>query len=185
MGETSVTSRLWQASIAVLFSVLAAAPLAAQEVTHLSSNGDATPEIGPETNLPLPRFVSLKAREANVRRGPSLSHRIDWVFQRKGMPLQVIAEYGHWRRVIDRDGQGGWVHYTMLSGARTVIVEQDTLTLRHRANTQSRETAELERGVIARLRECGDGWCEVTAGGYRGWAPQSVFWGIADGEAIN
>ena len=68
--------------------------------------------LGPETNLPMPRFVSLKASEANVRRGPSLTHRIDWVFKRRDMPLQVVAEYGHWRRVIDRDGQGGWVHYT-------------------------------------------------------------------------
>jgi len=169
------------AAIVVAF-VCGGGAVAQENVTQITAvQGDR----GPVTNLPMPRYVSLKANEANVRRGPSLSHRIDWVFQRKGMPLQVIAEYGHWRRVIDRDGQGGWVHYTMLSGARTVIVEQDTLTLRHRANTQSRETAELERGVIARLRECGDGWCEVTAGGYRGWAPQAVFWGIADGEAIN
>ena len=50
----------------------------------------------------MPRYVSMKANEGNVRRGPSLSHRIDWVFQRRNMPLQVIAEYGHWRRVIDR-----------------------------------------------------------------------------------
>ena len=42
---------------------------------------------GPVTNLPLPRFVSLKANEGNVRRGPSLSHRIDWVFKRRDMPL--------------------------------------------------------------------------------------------------
>ena len=46
--------------------ILYAGPLAAQQ-------GD----IGPETNLPMPRFVSLKASESNVRRGPSLSHRID------------------------------------------------------------------------------------------------------------
>lgn len=153
----------------------------AQEATPVS----AAPEIGPETNLPLPRYVSLKTNEVNVRRGPSLSHRIDWVFQRKGMPLQVVAEYGHWRRVIDRDGQGGWVHYTMLTGARTVIVEQDRLRLRARANTESRETAELEVDVIARVRECDAGWCEIAAGGYKGWAPKAVLWGVEPDEMIN
>ncbi|NNF73231.1 MAG: aspartyl-trna synthetase, partial [Rhodobacteraceae bacterium] len=80
---------------------------------------------GPVTNLPLPRFVSLKASEGNVRRGPSLSHRIDWVFTRRDMPLEITGEYGHWRRVRDRDGAGGWMHYSLLSGARTVIVAQD------------------------------------------------------------
>ena len=42
---------------------------------------------GPVTNLPMPRYVSLKTSEGNVRRGPSLTHRIDWVFKRRGMPL--------------------------------------------------------------------------------------------------
>lgn len=143
------------------------------------------PEVGPETNLPLPRYVSLKASEANVRRGPSLSHRIDWVFQRRGMPLQVIAEYGHWRRVIDRDGQGGWVHYTMLSGARTVIIDEDALRLYARATPESRETVQLEAGVIARLRECDASWCQLSAGGYKGWAPKDVLWGVDAAEVLN
>ena len=79
------------------------------------------PNRGPVTNLPLPRYVSLKGGEGNARRGPSLSHRIDWVFRHPGMPLRVVAEFGHWRRVEDQDGAGGWVHYSLLSGVRTAI----------------------------------------------------------------
>ena len=139
------------------------------------------PAIGPETNLPLPRFVSLRASEANVRRGPSLSHRIDWVFKRRDMPLQVIAEYGHWRRVIDRDGQGGWVHYRMLSGSRTVVI-QDEIALRNRPEPDALENAMLEPGVVARLGDCNPEWCQLNAGGYRGWVPKAVIWGVADAE---
>ena len=166
----------------VLGAMLAAAPglVVSQEVTQAAVT--QAPAVGPETNLPLPRYVSLKAHESNVRRGPSLSHRIDWVFRRKSMPLQVVAEYGHWRRVIDREGQGGWVHYTMLSGARTVIVEQDMLALRARPDPTATERAVLEAGVIARLGDCTGLWCELTAGGYRGWAPQDVLWGVDPGE---
>ncbi len=161
-------------------AMVAISPIAtAQEVAQSA----VTPvSIGPETNLPLPRFVSLKAQESNVRRGPSLSHRIDWVFQRRGMPLQVIAEYGHWRRVIDREGQGGWVHYTMLTGVRTVIVDQDMLPLRAKPDHTALERAVLEAGVIARLGDCAQGWCEVNAAGYTGWAPQNQLWGVTLGE---
>ena len=166
----------------VVIALAAVSAAQAQEASQ-SANAPATaPIFGPETNLPLPRFVSLKAQESNVRRGPSLSHRIDWVFQRRNMPLQVIAEYGHWRRVIDQEGQGGWVHYTMLSGARTVIIDQDMTAIHAKPDPTSLERAVLEAGVIARLGDCADGWCEVTAGGYRGWAPQSVLWGIFPGE---
>lgn len=139
-------------------------------------------ERGPVTNLPLPRYVSMKASEGNVRRGPSLSHRIDWVYKRRDMPLQVTAEHGHWRRVRDRDGAGGWVHYSLISGVRTVIVESDMLALYQRASTDSQITARLEMGVIARLGECGLDWCRLTAGGYKGWAPKTALWGVAKDE---
>lgn len=137
---------------------------------------------GPVTNLPLPRFVSMKASEGNVRRGPSLTHRIDWVFTRRDMPLRITAEHGHWRRVEDRDGIGGWVHYTLLSGVRTVIIEKDMLTLRRKPEQQSGVTAALEAGVIARLGACQDEWCRLSAGGFKGWAPKSRLWGVAPDE---
>ena len=135
-------------------------------------------DVGPVTNLPLPRYVSLKAAEGNVRRGPSLTHRIDWVFTRRDMPLRITAEHGHWRRVEDRDGMGGWVHYSLLSGSRTVLVEQDMMTLRTRPEADAPVVAAVEAGVIARLGQCGPEWCRLSSDGYRGWAPKSRLWGV-------
>jgi SH3-like domain-containing protein len=139
-------------------------------------------ERGPVTNLPMPRYVSLKAHEVNVRRGPSLSHRIDWVFQRRDMPLRVVGEYGHWRRVVDREGMGGWVHYSMLSGNRTVIIDRDLLVLRGQPVVESTEVAMLELGVIADLGECQIDWCRLRADGYRGWAPKAALFGVGADE---
>ncbi|MBS1301252.1 SH3 domain-containing protein [Loktanella sp. SALINAS62] len=170
----------WMRGLALAVFCGAATVAPAQQATQASA--PATTEVGPVTNLPLPRYVSLKASEANVRRGPSLTHRIDWVFQRRGMPLQVVAEYGHWRRVIDRDGQGGWVHYTMLSGVRAALVTEPVLTLHAKPEAQSSERAYLEQGVVARLGACQNGWCELNAVGHSGWAPQSAIWGVDPGE---
>ncbi|MEM6896488.1 MAG: SH3 domain-containing protein [Pseudomonadota bacterium] len=139
---------------------------------------DDTVVRGPVTNFPLPRYVSMKATEANVRRGPSLSHRIDWVFTRRDMPLQVTAEHGHWRRVRDRDGLGGWIHYSLISGTRTVIVEEDMVALFPRPEPQGQIVAHLEQGVVARLGKCTELWCRLNAGGYKGWAPKTSLWGV-------
>ncbi|WP_299362204.1 SH3 domain-containing protein [uncultured Paracoccus sp.] len=136
------------------------------------------PNRGPVTNLPLPRYVSLKGSEGNARRGPSLSHRIDWVFRHAGMPLRVVAEFGHWRRVEDRDGAGGWVHYSLLSGVRTALVMDDMVELRARADTNAAVVARAERGAIVRLHECGVEWCRVSGGGEKGWVPKPVLWGV-------
>lgn len=139
-------------------------------------------ERGKVTNLPIPRYVSLKAEEGNVRRGPSLSHRIDWVFKHRNMPLEVTGEHGHWRRVQDRDGQGGWVHYSLLSGVRHVIVENDLTPLRVKPGKDAEVNAYAEAGVVARLGACSLDWCRVVAAGKRGWVPKSTLWGVAPEE---
>ena len=137
---------------------------------------------GPETNLPLPRYVSLKSSEGNARRGPSLSHRIDWVFRHNGMPLRVTAEYGNWRRVEDRDGAGGWVHYALLSGVRTVVVTADLAEFRLRPDPAAPVLARAEAGAIARLGACVPDWCRVSATGAQGWVPKSALWGVEADE---
>jgi SH3-like domain-containing protein len=151
-------------------------------VIAASGGASLAQDRGPVTNLPIPRFVSLKASEGNVRRGPSLTHRIDWVFRRRDMPLEITAEYGNWRRVRDRDGQGGWVHYSLLSGTRTVIIDQDMLTIRAFPKNTAPENAVLEAGVVARLGECDPDWCRLSVDGYRGWAPKTAVWGVAPNE---
>ncbi|MBM9595251.1 aspartyl-trna synthetase [Rhodobacteraceae bacterium MCCB 386] len=143
-----------------------------------SSNGGR----GPVTNLPMPRFVSLKTSEGNARRGPSLSHRIDWVFVRRDMPLQVTGEYGHWRRVRDRDGAGGWMHYSLLSGVRTVVLDEPETEIRLRPDPAAPIVAKAEEGVIARLGECQPDWCNVSASGRSGWVTKSALWGVKPGE---
>ncbi|WP_181420798.1 SH3 domain-containing protein [Rhodobacter viridis] len=137
---------------------------------------------GPVTNLPLPRYVSLKGSEGNARRGPSLSHRIDWVFTHAGMPLRITAEFGHWRRVEDRDGAGGWVHYSLLSGVRTVIVEDDMTELHARADAKSAVVALAEMGAVAKLGDCTLEWCEISAEEADGWVQKTAIWGVDPDE---
>ncbi|OWJ78569.1 SH3 domain-containing protein [Haematobacter genomosp. 1] len=153
--------------IAAVIAILLAGMVRAQEE-----------ERGAVTNLPVPRFVSLKTSEGNVRRGPSLTHRIDWVFTRRDMPLRVVAEHGNWRRVEDRDGVGGWIHFALLSGVRTVLVETDMVPLRARPEEDGRVVAEAQAGVIARLGKCLPDWCEITASGSDGWVPKATIWGV-------
>ncbi|QYK40797.1 MAG: hypothetical protein KF887_15515 [Paracoccaceae bacterium] len=145
----------------------------------------AGPARGAVTNLPLPRYVTLKTSEGNARRGPGLAHRIDWVFTRAGMPLRITAEHDNWRRVEDADGAGGWVHYSLLSGSRAVIVTEDMAEFRSAPQPQAQVVMQAEAGVVARLLSCRDGWCRLSAGGMRGWLPERSIWGVVPGETID
>lgn len=140
---------------------------------------------GPSSNLPMPRFVSLKTSEARARRGPSRNHRVDWLYTQRGLPLRVVNEFEHWRQVEDSEGEGGWVHFSQLSGVRTVLVVTDMTPMRTRASTQAPEVAHLERGVIGRIMECDTEFCRISVEGTRGWVARGAVWGLLPGETLD
>ena len=142
------------------------------------------PNVGAVTKLPLPRFVSLKTNEGNARRGPGLTHRIDWVFTLAGMPLRVTAEYENWRRVEDADGAGGWVHYSLLSSARTALVTQDMAEFLTSPETGARVVFQAEYGVVGRILECDPDWCRVSVEGEKGWVQKTAIWGTVAAEIV-
>ncbi len=153
-----------------------------------ASADETAPRRGP-SGLPLPRFVSLHSDEVNMRTGPGVRYPIDWVYQRQGLPMQIIDEFEAWRRVRDRDGTEGWVHKSMLSGRRTIVIMGGAQALREEPLSGAQVLAYLEPGFIARLDGCLEGWCEVTATSlqgqrYRGWVQRTAFWGVFDGEVV-
>lgn len=144
-----------------------------------ASSGFAS--VGSETGLPIPRFVTLRAEEVNLRTGPGVRYPIEWVYQRPSLPVQVIAEFDTWRKIRDVDGTEGWVHQSMLSGRRTVMVTGREFHLRRAPDAAASAVARVEVGVIGKLEECVPRWCEVEMGGLSGWIDRRAIWG--DDEA--
>jgi SH3-like domain-containing protein len=150
----------------------------------------ATParNAGP-SGLPLPRFVSLKAEKVNVRRGPSSDYPVAWVFQRKGLPVEIVAEFENWRRIRDSDGAEGWILQNMLSGKRTAMMapwrQDQMIPLYGAASKDSGMVAKIGAGVVGDVEKCTDAWCEVSAGGYDGFVEQSNLWGVYPDEQVD
>ena len=150
--------------------------------------------IGSTTGLPIPRFVSLKSDEINVRNGPRKDHGIKWKFVRKGIPVEIIEEFDIWRRVRDWEGQTGWVHGNLLTGVRTVLIkpwgESENVQLRDSPSDTAKVIAEVEPLVLANISECTQSWCEITArdrdlnGRWRGWIEQNQLFGVYPDETI-
>ena len=74
----------------------------------LSQTGNAN--IGKETGLEIPRYVSLKSNDANIRVGPSINYPIEIKYIIKNYPLKVLDEYEEWRKVEDFKKNVGWIH---------------------------------------------------------------------------
>jgi len=137
---------------------------------------------------PLPRFVSLKSNQVNLRTGPGTRYPVSWVYQRRYLPMEVTQETEDWRRVRDPDGTEGWVHRAMLSGQRMAVVIGQTRQILLRGPEPDAEgIAEVEPRVIVKLLQCPvEGLhCRVEAGRFQGWLPRIALWGIYPGEYVD
>lgn len=136
------------------------------------------------TGLPLPRFVSLRKGEVNLRTGPGIRYPIEWVLTYKNMPVEIVAEFDAWRKVRDWKGTVGWVHKSMLSGRRWVIVRGDRRELRRHSDASAPVVAHLDEKVIGRLERCQDNWCRIDIAGIQGWIERTGIWGVYPDEKI-
>ncbi len=132
----------------------------------------------------LPRFASVRAGEVNVRTGPGVRYPVEWVFVYRNMPVEIVAEFDTWRKVRDWDGTEGWIHRSMLSGSRTMIVVGGTRPIRRNAEASSDVVAQVEERVIGRLLDCMAGWCRVEVSGMRGWMSRNHIWGGYSKEKV-
>ena len=143
------------------------------------------------SGLPLPRFVSLKSQRVNMRVGPGRDYKVEWMYTKAGLPLEILQEYDNWRKVRDLDGEEGWILQSLLSSKRTAIVapwkrdEQNALVaLKEAPDSNSAVLAQLEPGVMTKVSECENGWCHIEAEKVQGYAMQDLLWGVYPGEKI-
>lgn len=144
----------------------------------------AAERIGPSGN-PIPRFVSLSAPVANLRTGPGRQYPVDWVYSRRGLPLEVIDEHGAWRKVRDHEGVTGWMLVSLLYGKRSAMVRGKTRELYEEPNLSAAVTLVAEPGVIGLIEECEGLWCELDIEGTSAWIERRHLWGVYAHEAID
>ena len=163
------------------------------------SIGQTGVKIGQETGLPLPRFVSLKAKSVNLRVGPGRKYAIQWHYTRRGLPVEVTQEFEQWRRIRDSEGTTGWVLHSLLSGKRTAIVapwEKPKIEIgnvvkaafhngKGSADRGAKTVARLQPGLMVNVIECENGWCAAEAQKIAFWLRQDSLWGVYPQEHID
>lgn len=137
------------------------------------------------SGLPLPRFVILKADEVNVRSGPGTRYPIQWVYRKEGLPVEVVEEFDHWRKIRDSEGTTGWVHKNMLDGRRNAIIKgKDARIVRSDADGEARAVMKVAPKVQCKLLECTKEWCRIEAGDRKGWIRKDALWGVYPAEVF-
>lgn len=141
-----------------------------------------------QSGQPIPRFVSLKSGEVNMRVGPGKHFPIEWVYKREAYPMEVIEEFGHWRKVRDIENTQGWIHYRLLVSKRTAIVQPANtplIPIYSSNSATSRIVLEAEPGVMLTLHACDTIWCQASVRDYQGWIEKKHLWGVYTDEEFS
>jgi SH3-like domain-containing protein len=145
----------------------------AQDVSILNPSG-----------LPIPRFVSLKSQEVNVRVGPGERYPILWVYQRAGLPVKIIEEFAHWRKIQDFEGTTGWVNKSLLDATRTALIMSHPQLLYAKPEATSPPVMRADPLVIGTIESCAPDWCLLTIEGHEGWIRKPDLWGVTREEVF-
>ncbi len=141
------------------------------------------PTVG-TSGYPLPRFAALKANEVNMRTGPGTQYPISWVYHRKALPMEIIDEFGPWRKVRDHENTTGWILRQLLLAPRSAMIRGKTRTLYQKKSLTSAPSIIAEPGVIGRLLACDGIWCRLNIKGRKGWIERRHLWGVYKNEVI-
>ena len=155
-------------------------------IFFFTSNSLANNTLGDNSGKPLPRFISIKSSEANLRVGPNKDYPIILKYTYKNLPLMVIDEFDKWRKVVDWENNVGWIHLSLLSNKRFGIINKK---INKYASVYSkpdhRLIGQVGSGNIVRINKCIDIWCEIKVENYKGWTKKTNIWGTFKDEVFN
>jgi len=143
-------------------------------------------KTGSVTGLEIPRFVSLKSNDVNIRVGPSINYPIELKYVTQNLPLEIIDEFDVWRKSRDQEGNIGWVHKSLIKGDRYIITgskinAETDLFLR----PSGQIVGVIKKNNILKLKSCNLKWCKVSKGSVKGWVLKENIWGIYEDEIYN
>lgn len=129
----------------------------------------------------VPYWASIRVSEVNMRVGPGEDYRIAWVYHRPQLPMKVLRLKEGWRYVRDPDGAEGWVLARFLSRERAGFVTRgEPAPLREKGEPGARLLWKVAPGVVGKLGDCAEGWCEFAVGPRKGFVEQARLWGAGE-----
>lgn len=123
------------------------------------------------------KFVSTKSNKVNMRSGPGLDNQVIYKLIKKSEPLKVIREFEGWLLVEDILKESGWVHHTVVSKTRFVIVIKST-DLYKKPIMSSKVMAKIMPEVRCALHLCKEEFCNIECNKYKGWVLLENLWGV-------
>ena len=152
----------------------------------LYSNQIYAENIGKSTGFKIPRFVSLKSNNVNLRIGPSENYPIILNYNQKNLPVEIIKEHDLWRQIQDIEGNLGWILGSLLKGDRYGIIKSSSIEESKIFNfPKGVQIGTIGKNNIIKIKKCLTLWCLIQHQKIEGWVKKENIWGVYKTEIYN
>ena len=121
-------------------------------------------------------FLSLKKNKVNVRYGPGFESPIKYIYKKINLPIRQIDKKENWRRIIDSKNNSGWIHWSQLKKANSIIPLEDKILFK-KPSYFSKPIAKVKQGRLLIVQKCDGKWCKIKSEKFKGWIKINNIWG--------
>ena len=122
-------------------------------------------------------FLTLRYDSVNLRQGPSFDYPVKIFYKKKYLPVLVQDSSDNWRKIKDHENNSGWIHLSQLSKKKAAITIDDQVIMFKNATIFSTPLVVIEKGRLCLISKCGEEWCKIKTGKYKGWIKKQSLWG--------
>lgn len=142
--------------------------------------------IGISTGYKIPRFVSLKSNNINLRIGSSTNYPIILKYTKANLPIEIIDEFDVWRKTKDMYGNEGWILGSLLKGDRFAIIRnKDKILSELYSKPNGKIVGKIGNANIVKILNCLEEWCKIKYLQNKAWIKKDNIWGVYKDEEIN
>ncbi len=124
-------------------------------------------------------FKNIGATPAIMLDAPSTRGQKLFIAPR-GMPVEIIINYGAWTKVRDFSGDLSWVETKQMTDRKNILVRALNAKIRSGADDSAEVVFSADKGVLLELVDSATpGWVKVKhSGGATGYVKLSDVWGV-------
>ncbi|MDY6903880.1 MAG: SH3 domain-containing protein [Thermodesulfobacteriota bacterium] len=120
--------------------------------------------------------MTISVATANIRMGPGTNYEVLWKAERY-YPVVVLKSEGEWAKFKDFEGDEGWIHQSLLSDTKAVVVKKEKCNIRSGPGTDHAVKFVAGKGVPFKVLKKNGNWIQIRhSDGDTGWIYHSLVW---------
>ncbi len=153
-----------------------------------TQNANSFAHISQDNNLNKLFFATLKRNKSYLRQGASRNHKVILQYNKRHLPLEVIARHKDWWRVRDFEGNVGWMYKHLLSiNQRMALINpwaKEGFHTVYETQNSIKPVALLEKKLLVNIVYCSGKKCRIEHSNVSGYIDQDTLWGVYPNEII-